>query len=300
MKLFSRRYHLVEEPYKEQFEEVNGRLRTRIWNILEKHYWSHANSPFFNNYGEVNPIYKLAAEIQANYWILPLDEMGNSWEDYLQNIRKNFFNCKWYKVYDFIEFLISTKFISINSNIRYVNQRIIYNNYGKIISFSEELNQALEVERSAYRLIGEYIVPVSTSVEVDAINQAITQDPYHNVRTHLKAAEKFLSDRTNPDYRNSIKESISAVEAICKIITRDTHATLGPALKKLEDHNIILHKAFKESMLKLYGYTSDEGGIRHCLTDASNIDFADAKYMLVSCSAFCNFLIDKSKGNLGR
>jgi hypothetical protein len=46
-------------------------------------------------------------------------------------------------------------------------------------------------------------------------------------------------------------------------------------------------------LLKIYGYSSDEGGIRHALTGVSNIDHADAKFMIVSCSAFCNFMIEK-------
>jgi hypothetical protein len=36
-----------------------------------------------------------------------------------------------------------------------------------------------------------------------------------------------LADRENPDYRNSIKESISAVESAAQEITGDTGATLG-------------------------------------------------------------------------
>lgn len=44
----------------------------------------------------------------------------------------------------------------------------------------------------------------------------------------------------------------------------------------------------------MYGYTSDEDGIRHSLLEESTLKFMDAKFMLVSCSAFINFLIDKA------
>jgi len=40
----------------------------------------------------------------------------------------------------------------------------------------------------------------------------------------------------------------------------------------------------------MYGYTSDADGIRHKLLDEATIDFEDAKFMLVSCSAFVNLL----------
>jgi hypothetical protein len=43
----------------------------------------------------------------------------------------------------------------------------------------------------------------------------------------------------------------------------------------------------------LYGYTSDQAGIRHALTEAEKVDFSDAKFMLVVYSAFINFVEGK-------
>ena len=105
-----------------------------------------------------------------------------------------------------------------------------------------------------------------------------------------------MSDRVTPDYRNSIKESISAVESLCKIISNDDNVSLGKALDVIErTGNIIMHKALKKSFDCLYGYTSDADGIRHGLglLDGPSLDFEDAKYMLVSCSSFINFLVEK-------
>ena len=48
-----------------------------------------------------------------------------------------------------------------------------------------------------------------------------------------------------------------------------------------------------EAFLSLYGYTSDENGIRHGGIDFTNAPSEDAKYMLISCSAFINYLIQK-------
>ena len=41
----------------------------------------------------------------------------------------------------------------------------------------------------------------------------------------------------------------------------------------------------------MYGYTSDKSGIRHNSGLDENTTFEEAKYMLVSCSAFLNYLI---------
>jgi hypothetical protein len=103
-------------------------------------------------------------------------------------------------------------------------------------------------------------------------------------------AIRLYSDRKNPDYRNSIKESISAVEAAVKIITEDEKATLGQALTIVQQkHN--LHAALKEALSRLYGYTSDEEGIRHAILEGPKVNEADARFMLVICSAFANYLV---------
>jgi len=44
----------------------------------------------------------------------------------------------------------------------------------------------------------------------------------------------------------------------------------------------------------LSGYTSDKGGIRHGLKEEDhNVDIDEARFMLVTCSAFVNYLISK-------
>jgi len=120
--------------------------------------------------------------------------------------------------------------------------------------------------------------------------------PLKPVRTHLEKSLELLSDRESPDYENSIKESISAVEAICKIIAKDEKATLGKALDVIEK-KIGLHGALKRAFDSLYGYTSTAKGIRHALglLEEANLSFEDAKFMLVSCSAFINYLTYKAE-----
>ena len=115
-----------------------------------------------------------------------------------------------------------------------------------------------------------------------------------SVRQHLKRSLELLSDRKNPDYRNSIKESISAVEAICQIISGKAKATLPDCLKALKEQKP-MHPAFEQALIKQYGYTSDEGGIRHALSDdSSSPSYADAKFMLVSSSAFISYVLTKA------
>jgi hypothetical protein len=62
------------------------------------------------------------------------------------------------------------------------------------------------------------------------------------------------------------------------------------------EKRINFHPALKEAFDKLYGWTSDAEGIRHGLglMEEPNLEFEDAKFMLVACSAFINFLLEKA------
>lgn len=152
------------------------------------------------------------------------------------------------------------------------------------------LNWSFKKENVGYRVIGKEITPITTPIEIDSINEAL-QTPYQSITTLFDTALSLLSSKTNPDYRNSIKESISAVEAICKLISGKSNGTLGKALKTIGNKHPI-PPALQEGLSKIYGYTSASGGIRHALIkNDTTPTFADAQFMLVSCSAFVNYLV---------
>lgn len=148
--------------------------------------------------------------------------------------------------------------------------------------------QHLEQESSAYMLIGNDFAERMNEVEVESVETALSSEE-DAVQVHFQEALKKLSDRHNPDYRNSIKESISAVESACKKLTGDQSGDLNRALQKLNAQKPF-HPAFKQSLEKLYAWTSDESGIRHSIKDAPTVTKADAQFMLVACSAFVNYL----------
>jgi hypothetical protein len=151
----------------------------------------------------------------------------------------------------------------------------------------------LERELSAYRFVGNQITQITSETEISAIEEALTESQrLRPVNEHLVTALNFLADRATPDYRNSIKESISAVESLCNLITGGKDS-LGEALNKLEK-SVPIHPALKKGFSAIYGYTSDAGGIRHALLDEPSLNFDDAKFMLVSCSGFINYLLAKA------
>ena len=183
---------------------------------------------------------------------------------------------EWYIIFDFIE-----RYLSVSTE-------------ATAKKMTKEFNRILEDEVSAYRIVDNLVVPVTNESELATIEEAMNL-PYDSVQTHISKALSLYADRKNPDYENSIKESISALEAMCCIITGMTgaQATLGAAIKRLKDNGVHIHSALEKAFSALYGYTSDENGIRHGGIDFKNAPAEDAKYMLISCSAFVNYLMEK-------
>ncbi|MDZ7787035.1 MAG: hypothetical protein U5K73_02525 [Halofilum sp. (in: g-proteobacteria)] len=156
------------------------------------------------------------------------------------------------------------------------------------------MNRVLERELAGFRLIDGLMVPVTDKEEVDEVEQAASSSPFSGAKAHIKQAIEHLSNRTNPDYRNSIKESISAVESACQEITGDSTATLGEALKVLERSGQ-LHEALRSAFSAFCNTVTRR--IRHAMLEESNITQADAKYFLVTCASFVNYLAEKRSKN---
>lgn len=187
----------------------------------------------------------------------------------------NFFEkSDWNKVYDFVEFLIGKS-------------------RGRLTS---EFNEVLIREVAGYRIIEGIIIPISDSVQLDAIQSGLEvskADPLRGTHAHITSSLRLLSDRDNPDYCNSIKEAISAIESAASILTGAKKPVLKDALDFLEKKGK-LHPALRDAFIKLYGWTSDADGIRHALMRESHLDFSDAQFMLVVCSAFVHYLVAKA------
>jgi len=277
---FSERYGY--KPTREiiQIESMDEPLRNGLWSLLKVHCWDEVSlstgmyGGYYLNDRNNAKIQALCQRFWFTYFKKPLDELNNDWLQVRHELREYFFGCPWNEVYDFIEF--------------------VRNNY-QDDNFSERFtrvcNNLLERELSAYRFVDGTITQITQEQEIAEIEQALGSSPGPVVR-HLRRSLELLSDRRVPDYRNSIKESISGIESLVTITLKGDKGTLGQLIKKLESE-IGLHPALNTAFMKLYGYTSDEGGIRHALLEAEKVDFNDAKFMLVVCSAFVNFVMGK-------
>lgn len=188
----------------------------------------------------------------------------------------------WNRVLDLVEYVC--KWINVNQSTYFYLDRLLYD-------FESRINTEFDRLDYGYRIVNHCVTDITSDMERKSISEAISHSK-DNVSNHLLMAMKHYSARPTPDVRNSIKESISAVEAVCRELTGDT--TLGQALKHLEDKGVTIHKMLKDEFTKFYVYTNDpSSGIRHALMDnddAYTPSKDEAYYMLISCSAFVNYL----------
>jgi len=263
-----------------QIDNIDDRLKNFLWNGI-KEFLTNLETYLHNPVRD-----RVCKSIWIVHWGFAEDTIphfqGGSlyFDEFLRYLRSWYYDrAQWYDIYDLVEFIAGLE------SIRTTEAFLVY------------CNNVLKAELSAFRIVNGIVVQVTSEEEIESIEEALNEsEGLKPVNTHLTKALAMLANRESPDYRNSIKESISAVEALCKIVTGEPKASLGKALAVIESkHN--LHGSLKEAYSKLYGYTSDADGIRHALLeDGVAIEFEDAKFMLVSCSSFINYL--KIKLNL--
>jgi hypothetical protein len=273
---FSQRVGLVPIDSLPLLDDISFELRNSFYNVIYQNLF-----PQHLNTSKLTAASKIFAESADEYFFSrPVSNLEVYQSDYRDRILKWFQSAPWNKVYEFLEWCIC-----------YEAERQSDRNSTGIKFLSEALNAALERHNSGYRMVELVLIPITDQNELAEVEASIGQiGQFSTIGTHIKSAANLLNPASNPNYRNSIKESISAVEAAAKIVTGKDNITLGPALTWLEQ-NAGLHNALKVGFSSMYGWTSNADGIRHALMDVDKITFEEAKYMLVSCSAFANDLI---------
>lgn len=285
MSTFSQRIGKTPMTKTLQINSIDEDLKNSLWNVYElyildkipqghDHQWNIAPGIFFGR------------SLWFHYFKKPLDQLPTYFSAIKIQLRHYFFSCSWFQLYDFLEYTI--ELISVEELRKNFDLNKIF----------EQFNYIFEREFSAYRFVKGIISPITNQTEINEINEVISSTnsftSLSGCNTHLRDALDKLSDRENPDYRNSIKESISAVEAITKVISTNANDSFSASLNKIKG-KIRIHPALEKGFKQIYGFSSDSSGIRHALMDDSTCEFEDAKFMLVACSAFINYLISKSE-----
>jgi hypothetical protein len=160
--------------------------------------------------------------------------------------------------------------------------------------FADRVEGVLKFARAAYRVLDRTIVPIGSDAERETLERAfadLASSEFHGARKHLRSAAEQLTAGHNAD---SIRESIHAVESVVRVL--EPKGDFARALARL-DAKVNIHGAMRAGFGSLYGFTSNEKGIRHPLLEvpAANVDETDALFMIGACAAFVSYLINKAR-----
>jgi hypothetical protein len=257
-----------------QFEVMDDALRTSLWNFIDAHFFQSDEYDLHKD----DILQNFASILYDHFHKKVVRGLPAEVDVFIAKESEWFEKAPWNVIYDYCEFCL----------IRGPN------NSADVDRYQRSFNWVLEREKSGYRLIGGIVTPIIDKEQIECVQTVLDSgSPFRTASEHIKTALSLYAHRKTPDYRNSVKESISAVESAVKIISGRSDATLREALK-LIDSRKPMHEAFKQALLKLYGYTSDAEGVRHALLDETGVDEADARFMIVACSAFVTYLIARA------
>ena len=260
-----------------QIDGIDTDLRNSLWNVIKLFFLDNMYKETY----KITSYYEFAQILWMNFFKIPVDNLSTNDYETESFIRDYYFKAEWYEVYDFLEFLIKLEYVTYTEDL------------------ITNANSILENEFSGYRIIDKLICPISNELEIGEIEEALnihnSFTAFNGVNIHLANALQKLSDRKNPDFRNSIKESISALETAFRVLTGES--TLGKALNVLDSKGIKIDEQLKAGYEKIYAFTNNkQSGIRHAIVDEHiEPEFSDAKYILLLCSSMINYLVEKNK-----
>ena len=289
MPLFSERNGFTKPREVLQIESINDALRISVFNTLYS---------FFGEYSAGSEDEDLLKITWSNFWHKALNDFPIYYWSFYPVLKEWLSTCSWYEPYDLIEFLAG-EIKKVDSKKSAYYGRYSNEHDTMLDAFRHDINEMLQREYSGYRMAGKELIPITNDLELASI-EIVLDSPgkFSGSRLHMSKALELFGEKPTPDYENAVKESISAVESAVRVISGNEKHTLSQALKAIKQSREI-HSALLDGWDKLYGFTSDAKGVRHAFNgDEGEIDGALAKYYLVSCSAFVNYLIEIDSNSL--
>ena len=277
---FSQRYDYEPLPEPMRLEEISNDLRREIWNavrdfLLKK---TIGYSPHFYFQTEDK---RFIERVLGNYTKQPRDTINTDCGQVFSIFKNLILTGKFNRVLDLIEIMVNDKDLTD--------------------AFVTNIRNLFEQSGAAYWLDTSQqpycFVPRGSKEQGEATQRAIEtirENNFDGAAVHLRQATEHLNAQ---QYADSIADSIHAVESVARMIDPEASETLGPALDSLEKGGLLKHAALKAAFKKLYGYTSDEQGIRHPLLgqDSPNVGLDEAIFMFGACASFAAYLAQKHR-----
>lgn len=219
-------------------------------------------------------------------------------ERYEGEVREKLYEAEWMKVFIFCERVYSKHLAAV--------YEYDYNGYECGIKISKDETKELFAEEIGNLLLEDNIAYEFKDGEFYRRGRAITQQSIKRVgnvlgdsrlgkvRFHYMKALNFFRDKDNPDYPNTIKESICSLEFLGDIMSgknasKDFKAFLSKYEGNGEDK---IPAPIVQSIIKIYGYRNTGEGVAHGSTKGLNVTELEAELVLNLVASFITYLYD--------
>ena len=279
---FSQAQGLAELPGPLNLEEMPRSFRLGVWSVIYKSI-QEDTATLVNNIGRRiywlhNRWEAMSVALWVEHFEMPSDEFPKDARIMHQKCKDVILDDQFNEVFDFLTVLMR--------HSQCPND------------LSRSIGNILQAHQMAYYLDTNgppTFIPQSSPQEGEAVCAAMSvlaESGIGGAHRHLLNAAEAINGKK---FADAVRESIHAVESVAKVISRQEGATLGSAIKKLEERQLLTHGALAEGFKNLYGYTNDEKGVRHSLLNKgdANVGQEEAVFMFGACASFCGYLCRK-------
>lgn len=267
--LFSKRYGLRPTPEGLMYEDLPERARVGLYHVVKQ---------FFEKGYSYLGLYKvlcIALRIPVKLKTTLISDSSGSSE-----IEDLILKCQYWQFYDICEILWE--------GLKYKNERD---------SLSQEINTLFREEHLGFELRDGKVEKIGSGfidAHVKEARYLLKEPEFKGADKHFEKALKALNTRPNPDVENCIKDAVSAIESVGRIIVGDDKALLSRIIKDMAGEGII-PKPLDEVIQKVYAYRGDQPGVAHGLVGISKVTIAEAELVLVMSAAIIIYLAKKRR-----
>lgn len=281
---FSEVHGYDQLPETLKLEDVPETARVQIWNVMYRHVGLGDQELMLSVMGITSPWKEIFQTVHDRILGRPLDDLelvspSNFARQYRQIIRELPFN----KLFDALQ--------------------VIMRHPRCPREFVQDISDCFRRNRLAYSVSVAPIptvFPAVTPEQAEATKRSLVDLYAAGLTPASNHLQKAIACINGGDFAGCVRESIHAVESVARRLDPNASKSLGPALKSLRKR-AGLHPALESAFSKLYGYSSDEEGVRHSLVlkEMPLVDLEEALFMFGACASFCSYLWQKHQAGNG-
>lgn len=246
------------------------------------------NATSWNNL--LNGMYRSARIIQSS----------DNWPSYQEELKWLLSSTEWSKIFNSCERVYSRLLVEV-SDLK--DQRIIATKQEVEKYFTEEMNILLFEENFDYKFKNgqfERAGRLQTQKSIKRMGAVLSSSSLSIVRQHYIKAVKFFNNIEDPDYKNSIKESLCALELCIELTTgKPASKNFTRSIKELEGNGKLqIPPQIAESIIKVFAYRGGGQGVAHAAPNGSKTTKLEAELILNITAAYITYIVDLFPENI--